>query len=76
MVDAGVHGAAVDRDVVHAADALERARRTRPSGSRAQLDVDGVAAQLALELLGRALDHDPAAVDDRQPPARRSASSR
>ena len=33
----------------------------------AELDLDGVAAQLALELVRAALGHDPAAVDDGQP---------
>jgi hypothetical protein len=34
----------------------------------AQLDLDGVAAQLALELVRGALGHHPAAVDDGQAP--------
>ena len=39
-----------------------------PVGLRvAQLDLDGVAAQLALELVRAALGHDPAVVDDGQP---------
>ena len=47
-----------------------------PVGLRvAQLDLDGVAAQLALELVRAALGNDPAVVDDGRP-ARRSASSR
>ena len=39
-----------------------------PVGLRvAQLDLDGVAVQLALELVRATLGHDPAVVDDGQP---------
>ena len=49
---------------------------TSTVGAAAELDVDGVAAQLGLELLGAPVDDHAAPIDDRERAASWSASSR
>jgi hypothetical protein len=70
VVAAGGHAAAGDDHVPDRGQARQHApdqvRVGVVPGSR-QLDVHGVAAQFALELVGRARGDDPAAVHDREP---------
>src|SRR5215218_10217531 len=66
VFDAGAEQAPLERQLADADD-LRHGRRRLAVGGFAQLDLDGVAAQLALELLGSSLDDDTAAVDDREP---------
>ena len=65
VVRAGAQRAAVERDLARLGHALERGARGRPVAV-GQLDLDRVAAQLALERVRRAAGHDPPAVDDRE----------
>ena len=67
LVGAGAQARAVGRRPRRARRAARAARPRRRRVRRVQLDLHRVAAQLALELVGRALDHDPPVVDDRQP---------
>ena len=66
VVCAGAQRAAVELDVVDARDAAECDTRAGDLGVR-ELDLDRVAVELALELVGRAVRDDPSAIDDREP---------
>jgi hypothetical protein len=55
-----------EHDVVHTVNADERGGRPAVRLRLGELDLDRVTAQLGLELVGRALGHDEAAVDDRE----------
>ena len=64
---AGRYVAAGDDHVPHRGQALPGPPDPGRVGVSAELDLHGVAAQLALELVGRARRDDPPAVHDRQP---------
>jgi len=58
--------AGLDGDVVQVVDARQSVRDLAVVGLLPELDDDGVAPQLCLEVVGRALRHHAALVDDRQ----------
>src|SRR4051794_41982709 len=66
MVRARPQRALLARDVAHALEPGERLLHAAAPGLR-ELDLHGVAPQLALQALRRALRDDAAALDDRQP---------
>ena len=66
MVDPEVEPATVRRHLVNPVEAARELRCTVDLGP-VELDGDGVAAQLPLQRLGRSLDDDLAARDDRDP---------